>query len=125
MNHTEYCWIQGRMLAELNIPGKDRKGVQNAMGIGVYIRQLLRDEAELLVQIEGVDMHMQEGWHTLWHKVVEDNEGTEDMDMDMVRKLEEDIDQSWEEGMADLKMVEQENTHNFHMDMEIENCTYP
>lgn len=49
------------MLAELNIPGKDRKGVQNAMGIGVYIRKLLRDEAELLVQIEGVDMHMQEG----------------------------------------------------------------
>lgn len=49
-------------------------------------------------------------------RVEEDNEGTEDMDIK--RKMEEDIDRQGEAGMHGLKVVAQQGIHNSHMEIE-------
>ena len=87
-----------------DIPGMDMKDGQNVMGRGIHIQKgvdvVLQEEVHL-VPMMLVDIHKYEGWHI--RCLMEDNEGMEDVDT--VQKLEVDIEQSWKEGMVDLKMV--------------------
>lgn len=123
----EDCYVEERTLYEPDIPGMNGKDGQNVMGKGVHVQSgadvMLQEE----VQVVLTDIHMYEEQRSQCCKGLEDNTGIEDVDM--VRKLTEDIDQSWEVGMVDLKMVQQGGNHNFHIDMEMEmekeHCNYP
>lgn len=118
------CDVEETEWNEPDIPGMDRKDGQNVIGRGIHIQKavdvVLQEEIHLVPTMV-VDIHKYEGWHIPC--LMEDTEGIEDTDI--VQKLEVDIEQSWEEGMVDLKMVAQGDTHISHRDMEIESCNYP